>query len=501
MVAPNQPVLHTYGNWRKPRAAGLGNLSFGTTLLFFGGAPIVIIVMLVSNVWFALVFGGVLAGVMFTMTRQDKHGRSLMERGQTWLAFRRTRRSKTNVYRSGALGFTPGGTNQLPGLLAQTELTEHEDSWARPFGLIHVPSKNLFTVVFQGEPDGASLVDQSQIDLWVSHWGQWLKALGAEPGVAAASVTVETAPDFGSRLRREVETTQGRTAPPLAVDVMKQIVEEYPRGSATVRALIAITFRGQLREGGQKRTVEDVAFDLKVRTGPISQELASTGAGAVRPLSASELCEFVRVAYDPEVAAVIGAARAEGEPIDFDWNNVGPVGADAGWNIYRHDSGFSRTWQMSQAPRGEVYANVLQRLLEPSAAVDRKRVTLLYRPIDPGRAAEMVEQDRRHAATRLTSTETPTMRVHAEHDQAVATAREEARGAGLVNFGMLVTATVLDESRMPAAAAAVENLAASARLFLRPMSGSQDSGFAASLPLGLILPEYVQVPSAILSGR
>ncbi|MDF1480340.1 hypothetical protein PYV02_14740 [Leifsonia sp. H3M29-4] len=500
MAATESAKLRTYGNWREPRTAGIGSLDFGTTMALLGGMIVLVVLLMATNIWIALAGAALLALILFSVTRKDKHGRSLMSRAQARLAFRRGHRAKTNVYRSGPLGFTPWGKNQLPGLLAQTVLTEHRDSWDRPFGLIHLPSKNHFTVVFQGDPDGASLVDQSQVDLWVAHWGQWLNALGNEPGAVAASVTVETAPDFGARLRREVESTISPTAPALARSVMSQIVEEYPRGSATVRAFIAVTFRGQMREGGQRRTTEDVAHDLASRIGLMSQQLSGTGAGAVRPLSALELCEVARVAYDPAVAGTFADARAKGESVSLDWSDVGPVGADAGWNFYRHDSGYSRTWQMSQAPRGEVYSNVLQRLLEPHSSVDRKRVTLLYRPVEPGRAAELVERDRAQAQARTQSAMVPSMRSLTEHAQAVATAQEEARGAGLVNFGMVVTATVLDEARMPDAAAAIENLAASARLFLRPMSGSQDSGFAAALPFGLVLSDYMLTPSAVLKG-
>lgn len=501
MAATDVGKPRTYGNWRKPRAGGLGSLDFGTTMVFFTGMPVIIIVMMATNIWTALVVGLVLAVLMFGLTRHDKHGRSLLARAQTRVTFWDGNRRKSNVYRSGPLGFTPWGTNQLPGLAARTNLLEFKDSWERPFGLIHLPSKNHFTVVFQGEPDGASLVDQEQVDLWVGHWGQWLNALGNEPGAIAASVTIETAPDFGSRLRREVVTTGDPNAPQLAREVMAQIMEEYPRGSATVRAMIAVTFQVYPRNNGHHRSLQDIGHDLASRIGLMSQQLASTGAGSVRPLSASELCEFVRVAYDPAVASQIADARADGDPIDLEWQDIGPVGADSGWNTYRHDSGFSRTWQMSQAPRGEVYANVLQRLLEPVGSIDRKRVTLLFRPLDPGRAAEIVEQDRRHASVRATSTVTPSLRALTEEAQTRATAMEEARGAGLVNFGMLVTATVTDEERLPDAAATIENLAASARLFLRPMSGSQDSGFVASLPLGLILSDYMMTPSALLGGN
>ena len=78
------------------------------------------------------------------------------------------------------------------------------------------------------------------------------------------------------------------------------------------------------------------------------------------------------------------------------------------------------------------------------------------------------------------------------------TAAEEAQGAGLVNFGMVVTATVLSSSDLDDAVAVVEgNLGPSARLLLRRVYGSQDSAFASSLPLGLVLPKHLKVPEEI----
>jgi hypothetical protein len=84
-----------------------------------------------------------------------------------------------------------------------------------------------------------------------------------------------------------------------------------------------------------------------------------------------------------------------------------------------------------------------------------------------------------------------------EQRAAAATAAEEARGAGLTNFAVLVTATVADQARIPDARAAVDTLAATARLQLRPVYGSQDSAFAAALPLGLVLPRHVMVPAEL----
>ena len=62
---------------------------------------------------------------------------------------------------------------------------------------------------------------------------------------------------------------------------------------------------------------------------------------------------------------------------------------------------------------------------------------------------------------------------------------------------MLVTATVVDPDKAKDAAAAIDNLAATARIRLRPVYGSQDSAFAAALPLGINLAKHVNVPDLL----
>ena len=153
---------------------------------------------------------------------------------------------------------------------------------------------------------------------------------------------------------------------------------------------------------------------------------------------------------------------------------------------------------MSQAPRGEVRENVLARLIAPHGDIARKRVTLLYRVIDPGEAARIVERDLHNAEFRVNSAARPTARAVVEQQAARATAQEEARGAALVNFGMLVTTTVLD-ARAAAARPGRRstNLAPTARVNLRPVWGSQDSAFAAALPVGLFLPAHLKIPEQV----
>lgn len=487
----------TYGNWRPPASPGiLGLGSVGTGILLAG--LIVVVIMLMVGGWApALLVAAILAAGMATVLSKDRHGRSLVARAGARAAWWQTRSKGTNVYRSGPNGRALWGTFQLPGIVAGTRLSEWQDSYGRPFALVHTPATGSFAVVMGAEPDGAALVDVEQVDTWVAEWGHWLAALADEPGVEAAAVTIETAPDTGSRLRREVESNVDPDAPGFARAVLAEIVDTYPAGSSTVKAYVTVTFSAARHAGGAKRSAEQMGRDLAARLPGLTAGLSATGAGAARPLSAQELCEVIRVAYDPAAAPILDAARAAGTTPELSWPDVGPAAAQASWGSYRHDSGTSCTWAMSSAPRGQVQSGVLSRLLAPHRDIARKRVTLVYRPIDPGRAAAIVEADLRAAEFRATSTAKP-----AAHDtlavrSAAATASEEASGAGLVNFGLFVTATVLDPAVMPEARAAIDMLAATARIRLRLVCGSQDSAFAAALPLGLVLPKHVKVPAEL----
>jgi hypothetical protein len=66
-----------------------------------------------------------------------------------------------------------------------------------------------------------------------------------------------------------------------------------------------------------------------------------------------------------------------------------------------------------------------------------------------------------------------------------------------VSFGMLVTETSLHRDDLDDIEAAIRGLAGAARITLRPVYGSQDSAFAACLPLGLVLSKHLNVPAAL----
>jgi hypothetical protein len=274
-------------------------------------------------------------------------------------------------------------------------------------------------------------------------------------------------------------------------------VNAYAAGSNDVRMWVALTFSSLVH--GKRMRVDEFAQEIKPRLRALGEQFHGAGVGGARALTAQQLCELVRGAYNPSAAELIEDAHLAGHPVPLSWSEVGPAGHETFWDCYAHDDALSVTWAMTGAPRGVVHSNILQKLLEPSRQVARKRVTLVYRVIDPATAARTVDSDVKAAQTAATSSKRPKAAQVHELRLASQTAEEEARGAGLIDFAVLVTATVdgNDPGARKIAKATVENLGATARLMLRELTGSQDSAFAGALPLGLALPEYTRVPREV----
>ncbi|WP_229670601.1 SCO6880 family protein [Microlunatus endophyticus] len=496
-ASSNRTNTRTYGNWRKPQSAGLFGLGSLGTAFLLGAMIFTVVVVMVAGLLRGVIVAAGLLVVFLALVTRDAHGASLVSRISTRIGWSATRAQGQHLYRSGPLGRALWGTYQLPGIAAATRLSEHTDSYGRPFAMVYTPATASYGVVIATEPDGAALVNQEQVDLWVAQWGHWLANLGDEAGVEAAAVTLETAPDSGARLRREVELNTDPQAPAFARQMLGEVVQRYPAGSSTVKAYVTITFSATTRTGGKRRDADELGRDLASRLPGLTAGLQATGAGAARPMGAQELCETIRVAYDPAAAGLIDEAHALGQTPDLGWPDVGPTAHETSWDGYRHDGAFSCTWSMTGAPRGHVQSNVLARLLAPHRDIARKRITLLYRPIDPARAAAIVESDVNAAQFRMSGTAKPAARDVVAVRAAQATAAEEASGAGLVNFGVLITATVTDRTKAADARAAIDSLSATARLRIRPVYGSQDSAFAAALPLGLVLSKHLKVPAEL----
>ena len=483
--------IRLYGNWHRPVTPGIGRMSLGQTMAAFATAVVAVVVAQTAGLWWSAGIIAVVGAFMSLAVIRDKHGQNFMSRWRERRVFNKAKRRKENLYRSSVLAPSKraDGSCRLPGILGKTTLSEHEDAHRRRFAVIHHPDGRL-TVAMALAPSGLALVDQETVDTQVAYFGMFLSDLSDMTGVVDVSVTVETVPDTGIRLRREVASRSAPDAPPVARQIVDAVVARDGASGAQIRAWATISFQPSRISMERRDRTSRAIRDIATRLPGLTQTLAMTGAGAVQLLTASELTRLARVAFDPDVEALLDDMALSGVEMPLDWSQCGPVGAEAAWDSYRHDSGLSRSWVMSAPPRSTVQSNVLSPLLDVNPDVERKRVTFLYRPMESSKAPDVVERDVDKAVNAIRTSRRPTERKVRAVTAARQRSREEADGAALIDFGCIVTATVSGTSqdaarRLADASAAVESRAAASRLLIRRAYGAQDSAFALGLPLGL----------------
>ncbi|CAB4896578.1 MAG: hypothetical protein F2825_00265 [Actinobacteria bacterium] len=520
----------TYGNWRRPTSPGLPRLGLLGTAAALSSLVLVMFVQISAGLLPAAVVATLCVAGVAPLAWRNRAGRNGWQVLLAKAAWRLGRRRRQHLYRSALVSPIAFGATRLPGLLASTRLLRAVTAHGEQFALIALPSTRHYAVLIRCDPEGSQLVDVETVDEWVASWGGWLASLGHEASLEACTVTIETAPDPGSRLAAEVDSLLTADAPALSRAVLTEAAASYPRGSAAVTAYVTLTFTARTRahreaEGllgatygktkGRSKNVAGTAASVRVRSEQemaaqigrrlplLLHQLRTAGAGTGRAMTAAEVIQTVRVAYDPGCAPLLDRASAaqdqqHGPAGLVDWASAGPAGQVEAWDHLRHDSGASITWQMVDPPHGAVTCRVLEQLLEAHDSLARKRVTLIYRPHDPASAAQVADADVRTAIGRATarpgeSRAAETLALTAARQAAA----EQAAGAGLVRFSLLVTATVTDPAQLGQAGELIDQLGPACQLRLRRCYGSQAAAFTAALGVGVVLPHHVAVPDLV----
>lgn len=484
--------IPTYGNFRKPRTVGMWGMSMGLTLSVFALSAVVVLLLLRQAWGTALAVAACGAVIIGALSFTDVHGLSIANRWMERVMFGIAKRRGRTLYRSGPLGVMPSSATPLPGILAGSKVSEHLDSFDRTFALVHHADKSV-AVVMSVTPPGIDLIDRDQINTSVAQWGEWLAMLGNEIGVVQASVVIESSPDTGEALARHIQTMNAAGTSSVAREVMNEVAAEYRVGAAQMRVWVTVTFQPSLMSS-KKRTIDELARDIGGRLTGITQQLKAAGAGAVHLMSASQLSRAIRTAYDPAALALFEIAHSRGEQVELSWKEAGPIAAEALWDAYRHDSGLSRTWVVSKPPQGVIHENVLERILRISADVERKRVAIIYKPISAARTGEVAERDQIRTTNAVTAAGGNNARARREARIAERNANEEAAGAGIEDFAIIITATTSD-GNLEDVSSVVRALASASKLArIRVAYGAQDSAFALGLPLG------VRPSSSIVKG-
>ncbi|MBS2993335.1 hypothetical protein AC1659_28970 [Rhodococcus erythropolis] len=483
-----------YTGWTKPRNSGLFGLTWGTTIVCFVLVIAVMVAMLAGGfkVGLTVLAVSVVVAAPLVWGRDGRSGYEMTVLRMQWL---RTRRRRENIYRGGLFSEMPGGKALLPGVVADTKLYEGEDAAGYRFGMIHMPKLDLYTVVLKAWPQGDEAVDQSMINEWVGEWGVVLASMGQTSDVVSVVPVIDCVPETGNRLLAEVIRQTEPDAPQLAQDSNYEAAELFATEQAQLLPRLAVTFRATT--DARKKDPSEQAVEIGRRLPGLCAAMRSAGVG-VRPMAASDVISFVRRSTDPASQEDIERADATVEGHGLDWSDAGPISHEERFDQYIHDGARSVTWEMEMAPTGAVDEGVLRRILAPNPDIPRKRVAIVYRPHTAADAVKIVDNDYKNALIaeqggKGIGSVTATLKV-----EATARAREEqARGHGLVRFGILITITEPLDGDIPAIDAIIKDLSVQARLKVRRAYRYQAAGFYGSLGIGVILPEHASMPSAM----
>ncbi|BBH67098.1 hypothetical protein ACTI_37830 [Actinoplanes sp. OR16] len=478
--------VRTYGGWRRSRGMGLFGLGPAQTLTVLIAVTAVIISGSISLKALGITVVPCALLVALLLVRWDGVPLSAgITQRVRWLIG--ANRGYTS-YRSGVM---VAGEHawQLPGVLAPTLLRSVDDA-AGSYGVVYNKRLGTMTVTLRCAATSTWLADSGTAAAWVSNWAGWLANLGYLPIVSHVAITVDTAPDQGSRLADHVGRRIVPHGPASAQRVLRRLVEVSPAAAADVETRVSITFRPGASPA--KPGNADEALDEISRTLPgLQDSLGSCGLTVLGRATAENLAATVRTAFDPAQRGAVARLTELDLTRWVDWETCGPVMAEEHTDRYEHDSGVSVSWAWHEAPRQNVHSDVLARLLAPGP--HPKRVTLLYRPFPAGEAARIVESEVNAAAFRQAYNRAQrrdeSARDLADRERAQQTAREEATGSGVGLMSLFVTTTVLDAADLGRAVADVESRADVAKIRLRRLRASQAAGFATTLPCGVCPPQ------------
>ena len=494
MNSETLPRPRDYGGWRLSR--GIGMMGLGTTgTLAVLGAVLALIITGTADARALLYMGPpVLAAGAAGLIRKSGEPLTMivLRRARWWHGSARKRSHfRADVVREHSPAFT------LPGVLAPLALLDAEDGYGGRYGLVLDRRTGYLTVTWRVVPASLWLADREEADGWVANWGGWLAGLGHQPALRWVTVTVDTAPEPGSTLADRVARALDPAAPATARQILGQLVDAAPAVAADVDTLVSVTIDPRALPASPGTLPEAVAETGRVLYG-LESALGTCGVSVAGRLTAGEIAGIVRTAFDPaargEVNRIAASARAGGDAEPLGWADAGPVGAEEMADRYEHDSGVSVTWAWAEAPRQNVTADVLARLVAPGRYC--KRVSLQYRPLPATAAARLLESEVNaslfRAQYRRRTGRDETARDAFDQARARQAAVEEAGGAGVCLVSLYATVTVTDQADLPRAVAGTEASAAASKIRLRRMTYSQAAGFAATLPCGICPPDLAR---------
>ncbi|MCQ9334506.1 hypothetical protein NQ042_10560 [Corynebacterium phoceense] len=471
-----------YALGQPSRRTGIGGFSMKTTIVLGAGFIGFLACQLggVQKIGFMVILP--ITVVLALLVSINVGGRSVAQGAEMMFQDWRRRVKGDNIYISGPSSRFAGGRYRLPGSLARTELLEGRDAVGRDFGVIFDRHRREATVLLDCQLSGQTAMTQQERNDITANWGRWLAGLSLSGDVVSAVFVINSRPDTGELVAKEVEATVHDDAPEVAKRIMREASDELSVGIPETESHVAVTLKVSISEP------DDTSFLqlLGTRLPGLYEDLTWSGIQAT-PMSGDEVCARAHKFFNPASEGDFEELAVTGQPHDLAWYDVGPAFAEVRKNTYRHDGVASVTWEMASAPRSTFEDTLLGNLIAPHARIDRKRVALVYRPFEAGSGASRVEAEHRDAMVAANSSKkirSAAAEMRLEHTEAAR--RAQARGAQLGRYSLFVTATTNDEQVLDRIRHDVKQLGAQANLRLREMSRQQDAGFITSCGLGQI---------------
>lgn len=496
MTKGDDAVPFSFSNWLKPSSLsmfgiplpGLVVAGFGIVFGFF---------LMIGHKYAPMVGVGVFDLLVVLTVCIPFGGRPLIIRAADAVQQQRRRVTGESLYVAGSLSTLPADvTERLPGALVDVETVSGTDGLGNEYSLLHHRSVGQLAAVLSCEPDGVALQEQQAINDSVSMFGAWVSSLSVEDGLSGATVVVDSAAASSDAMVQAIRDATDTDAPEFARDVLDAAMDTLPARTASVSVYTSLVYdRGEL--GADRQDLSPAVAEIASRLPEHMALLASGGAGNVRALTEADLGRVAQIAYRPDRATEIELDRLAGFDADRSFSSAGPnVLDDSNGRLVFHDGVVSMSVMMTTPPQSHITVKSLDRLFGPSPKFLRKRVAVLYRPLDPGNASGTVRRQVRNADWKIKVTRgRATPEDHLNLAMAEQTASELAQGARLSMFSLMVTVTIEPtEKALRDATATVKSIMNGSHMEWRWVEHAGSAAMHTTLPFGILPWKYTSRP-------
>ena len=352
----------------------------------------------------------------------------------------------------------------------------------RTIGVLSEQRGRRLTAVLACRVVAFSLLDADAQERRLARWGLVLSGVAGTP-LRRIQWVERTAPAQGDELARWLHNERDPAIPLRGTPMVEsylELIATTARATQEHEILIAVQI------DARRTRVEDPQRALVEQAERVAHGLEAAEVTVLGALSARQLAQALRTAFDPFARAELAALQAADPERDgLAESGAWPLGAGEAWDHYRSDGAVHATYWIGGWPRVDVSPLFMDALLGRSSVV--RTVAVTFEPIAPERSIRETEaavtRDRADRELRHRFGQLETARQRQAQEATLRREAELAAGHGEVRLSGFVTVSGRDPDELRRASAEVLEHAARARLELHRMYGQQADAFTFTLPL------------------